>query len=450
MSRSAIVQLSSVLGLTLIGVVALALRVERKPISSTQRFAWNPFGQQITPAQLPLVYTPAGVNIFPGGNTTNVPANTIMDVNRFERDMAAVTSDHQITPLNLSSIDVNFGNGYMATWAAGIEQHVGPLTANMTYVGTAGVHLPRINYPNAYPGAEPAFAPHTEFDEAGNVIGGFGTESVIQAAAHSSYNALQTGLQGTIPNGGPTISASYTWSKSIDDTSTVFGGFVSGGSGAAANSAPQNPYDVPAEKGPSTFDVANSFSLNLAQDLPFNSVDFLRPLGSKVNDGWQLLSITSASSGSPFTIYSGVQQTGVGANGVDRPDLVEMPKLSTSREARQDYFGRGADNGSFFSIPINVAGGTGPNHGVFGTMGRNTFRGPSFLNFDFALIKNTPFGHRGGAEMFNAQFRAEFFNLFNIVNFGLPSNTIKGSGFGQISRTAGTSRQIQFSLKLQF
>jgi hypothetical protein len=52
--------------------------------------------------------------------------------------------------------------------------------------------------------------------------------------------------------------------------------------------------------------------------------------------------------------------------------------------------------------------------------------------------------------MFNAQFRAEFFNLFNIVNFGLPSNTIKGSGFGQISRTAGTARQIQFSLKIQF
>ena len=46
------------------------------------------------------------------------------------------------------------------------------------------------------------------------------------------------------------------------------------------------------------------------------------------------------------------------------------------------------------------------------------------------------------------EFRAEFFNLFNIVNFGLPSNIVRGSGFGIISKTAGTSRQIQFSLKV--
>lgn len=46
------------------------------------------------------------------------------------------------------------------------------------------------------------------------------------------------------------------------------------------------------------------------------------------------------------------------------------------------------------------------------------------------------------------QFRAEFFNLFNIVNMGLPTNIIKGSGFGEINKTAGTSRQIQFSLKV--
>jgi len=107
-----------------------------------------------------------------------------------------------------------------------------------------------------------------------------------------------------------------------------------------------------------------------------------------------------------------------------------------------------ANNASFFSVPIHVAAGTGPNHGRFGTMGRNSFRGPGFHDFDVALIKDTPFGRRGNAELGTIEFRAEFFNVFNIVNFGLPDNILSGSGFGIISRTAGSSRQIQFSLKL--
>ena len=87
--------------------------------------------------------------------------------------------------------------------------------------------------------------------------------------------------------------------------------------------------------------------------------------------------------------------------------------------------------------------------GRFGRLGRNTFRGPAYYNFDFALIKTTPIARRAsGVERAALQFRAEFFNLFNIVNMGLPANTIKGSGFGVISKTAGTSRQIQFSLKV--
>ena len=65
-------------------------------------------------------------------------------------------------------------------------------------------------------------------------------------------------------------------------------------------------------------------------------------------------------------------------------------------------------------------------------------------------IKDTPFGHRGKGELGILQFRAEFFNVFNIVNFGLPSNTVRGTGFGIISHTAGSSRQIQFSLKLVY
>jgi len=97
----------------------------------------------------------------------------------------------------------------------------------------------------------------------------------------------------------------------------------------------------------------------------------------KVTYGWELLSISSISSGAPFTVFSGIQQTGAGDAGVDRPDQIAQPHLSTARSNRQDYFGEGANNAAdFFSIPIHMTGGTGPNQGFFGTLGRNSFRGP--------------------------------------------------------------------------
>jgi hypothetical protein len=228
----------------------------------------------------------------------------------------------------------------------------------------------------------------------------------------------------------------------------VLGGGT-GSTGAVSQVIPQDPFNTHAEKGPSSFDVANSFSLSLAQDLHLDSAGFLQPVNKKATKGWELLSISTITSGSVFTVYSGVQQTGAGSNGTDRPDQIAKPHLSTARKVREDYFGLGAANASYFSIPINVPGGTGPNSGRFGTLSRNSFRGPAYYNYDFALIKDTPFGTRkSGSELVDLQFRAEFFNLFNIVNMGLPTNTIKGSGFGVISKTAGTSRQIQFSLKL--
>jgi hypothetical protein len=406
------------------------------------------YGFQITPLQLPRVYTPQGVDIFASGNPKDVPPNTVMDVNRYEQDIAALTPSHVVSALSLSAIDRSFGNGTLFTWTTGVERKIGNLTADASYVGTAAEKLPRYGFPNAYPGASPGFAPYTQFDSSGNVTGGFGVENVIFADAHSTYHALQTSLSGTVVHGGPGIQASFTWSKSIDDTSEVIGG--TGSTGAVTSGFSQNPFDTHPEKGPSTFDVTRGFGLSVIQDLQLEKAGFLSSVSRKITGGWQLLSISSISSGLPFTIYSGLQQTGYGSAGVDRPDQIAQPHLSTARQNRQDYFGQGVNNATdFFFIPIHVPGGTGPNQGRFGTLGRDTFRGPAYYNFDFALIKDTPIGRRGGgAERVDLQFRSEFFNLFNVVNMGLPSNILTGSGFGEISRTAGNSRQIQFSLKL--
>ena len=407
-----------------------------------------PYGFQITPAQLPRVYTPSGSDIFASG-PNDVPANTVLDIARLEQGIASVSG--QSSPLNVAAISRRFGNAMLGTWSLGLERSLANVTTSATYVGTTAYKLARNSFPNAYPGATPQFAHFTQFSPSGAAIGGFGTESVIVPASHSNYHALQLSASGQTRHGGPGLQASYTWSKSIDDTSTVAGTSTTSTVGAIAQAAPQNPFDTHPERAPSTFDATHSFSLSLTQDLPLEQLTFLEAINRKITQGWQLISVSSLSSGTPFTVYSGVQQTGAGSANVDRPDQIAKPDLSTSRTRREDYFGRGAANASFFSIPINLAGGTGPNQGRFGTLGRDSFRGPAYDDFDISLVKDTPVGKRqSGSELINVQFRAEFFNIFNIVNMGLPSNTLLGSGFGLINRTAGSSRQIQFSLKFAY
>lgn len=408
------------------------------------------YGFQITPDELPQTYTPQGADILASGNTKKVPANTVMDVNRYQQDLAALAPSHQLSLLTLSAIDRRFGDAYLQTWTLGLERAFAGLTADAAYVGTAAYRLPRMSFPNAYPGADPGFAPYTTFDASGAVTGGFGYEQVITPTSHSSYNAVQTSLSGTVAHGGPGIQAGYTWSKSLDDVSGVIGG--TGSTGAVSVLSPQDPFNTHPDKGPSNFDVTHAFSVSAAQDLHLQDVGFLAARSHVLTAGWELLSISTITSGSPFTVYSGLQQTGYGTNGADRPDEIAKPDLSTAGSAtrrREDYFGRGASNASFFYIPVGVSGGSGPNSGRLGTLGRNSFRGPAYYDFDYALIKTTPIGRRrSGLERADVQFRGEFFNLFNVVNMGLPANTIRGSGFGVISKTAGTSRQIQFSLKV--
>ncbi len=396
-----------------------------------------PFSDSVVPLTLPPAFTPEGQPVVPGGNPAKVAPNTQIDIQRLENDLAALTPGHELQLLPTSGFASNFRDGYIGTYTAGVEHEFGPLNFSADYVATVGVNLVDDFSPNGYNGASPGFAPFTQFNSAGQAVGGYGTETLMSSGYHSTYQSLQAGIGKNSMRFGLGFQASYTYSKALDDGSSTF-------------AMPQNPRDPAADKGPANFDVTHVFALSLIQQLPLNRVSFLRPLGKRFTEGWQFLNITTLMTGLPFTVNSGIQQTGAGSAGVDRPDEIGDPIFSTSRTDREDYFGRGANNASFFSIPINVPEGTGPNDGLFGTLGRNTFRGPGYEDYDVALIKDTPFGRRGNGELGILQFRAEFFNVFNLVNFGLPSNILRGSGFGIINSTAGTSRQIQFSLRLVF
>jgi len=396
-----------------------------------------PFSNSVTPLALPPPYTIGGQLLFPNGDSSRVPANTQIDLQRYQNDLAAMTPGHEVQLFGPGVISRHLKNGYIGTATAGIDQEIGVVKVTAAYVGTSGIKLPSAFSPNGYGGAAPAFAPFTQFDASGHPVGGFGPELVMTNGSHSTYHALQTSATMSQSKIGLSFQASYTFSKSIDNSSAIIAGLQLS-TGTILQGPPQDPLDLRPERGPSTFDVTHVFTFSAIQNLPLDKIAALNRLNKKLTSGWQILNITTLTSGSPFTVFSGVQQTGVGAGGADRPDQIGKPILSTSRTIREDYFGLEANNSSFFSIPI----------GRFGTLGRDTFRGPGYKDFDFSLIKDTSFGRRGKNELGIVQFRAEFFNVLNIVNFGLPSNVVLGSGFGEINKTAGTSRQIQFSLKV--
>lgn len=408
-----------------------------------------PFEDVVTTFQLPPVYATSGQLSFPNNSTRAVAPNTLVDVPRFQAELAALTPGHQPQPLSVGGMAPTFRNGYIGSYTGGIEQTFKDVVFSASYVATVGVKLAGTISPNSYSGASPQFARYTQFDSSGQITGGFGPEFMMGSPSHSTYHALQVSASKNSPRLGLGFQSSYTFSKSLDDSSTIAMN-LGGSSGTILQSSPQDPWNPGADKGPSTFDITQAFAASVIQLLPFERVSFLRPLGRRLTSGWQVLNLTTLISGSPFSVYSGIQQTGAGSAGADRPDQVAKPVFSTCRAIREDYFGKGPDNASFFSIPIDVPGGTGPNQGRFGTLGRNTFRGPGLHDLDFALIKDTTLGSRTGSEPVTLEFRGEFFNAFNLVNFGLPVNIVRGSGFGIINHTAGTSRQVQFSLKLLY
>jgi hypothetical protein len=408
-----------------------------------------PFVNGPLPVSLPTLYTPQGARVFGSNNPADVPTNTVMDVQRFEDDVAAQTPGATVQPLSITGMSRDFKNGYIETYTAGIEHHFHDIDFTTAYVATDGVALASLVFPNSYAGASSQFAPFTLFNAAGQAVGGYGPEDLVSNRSHSTYNALQASATKTSTRWGSGFQVSYTYSKALDDTSALLGGFTGPSQGTILQAFPQDPQDPGADKGPSTFDLTQVVSFSAIQNLGLERIDLLRGLlGPKLTQGWQFLTVSSITSGPPFTIFSGIQQTGAGSTGADRPDQIGVPVLSTSRTIKEDYFGLGPLNSSFFSIPIGVSGGTGPNSGRFGTLGRDTFRGPGFQEYDVALVKDTAIGHRNGAEAVTLEFRSEFFNVFNLTNFGLPANILRGSGFGMINHTAGPSRQIQLSLKL--
>jgi hypothetical protein len=192
----------------------------------------------------------------------------------------------------------------------------------------------------------------------------------------------------------------------------------------------------------SDFDRTHRFSLSYSWQLPGFAAQ------SRWKQGWQLAGFVQAQSGAPFSIFypepeantpAALAALGTGSGGLfrlgfGRPNLAPGATLADLRRKGPDptmaYF-----NAAALSSP----------YGGFGNLGRNVLRGPRQVRFDVALSKETRISERAVVE-----FRWEAFNVFNHVNFALPSGDLSDSEFNTITNTIGGPRMMQFGARVRF
>ena len=164
--------------------------------------------------------------------------------------------------------------------------------------------------------------------------------------------------------------------------------------------------------------------------------------------GWQLSGIVSLADGPPTTLEAG--RGGLSTALKDRSQTPDLAPGHTDNNpvlgGPDEYFDRSA----FVTPPRPFVDEEGDgilveSRGTLGNVGRSTLIAPGVANVDLAVTKNTAVG-----EYVNVQFRAEFFNIFNRANFGLPNESIESGSGGRIDETVITNRQIQFGLRVDF
>jgi hypothetical protein len=280
--------------------------------------------------------------------------------------------------------------------------------------------------------------------------------------ANSFYDAMQVDMAKRVSH-GIQFHGAYTWGKSIDTLSAT----------EADDAFPnglfnQIFFDPKTTRGLSDFNVAQTLVLSATWELPGPRKDSKLP--EWAFGGWQLVALYKASTGQPFTPILGGDPAGTKLDETGEvPSIVPGCKFVNSN-FKKDPNGLIYINSNCFILPqatpdiaslCQPFGQSPGNAGIPGTcanlrgnLGRNAVIGPGLSKLDFSVFKNNYI--RRISESFNAQFRAEIFNIFNRANFSSPTdnlavfdqNGLPIQSGGLIDSTQTTSRQIQFALKL--
>ncbi len=343
--------------------------------------------------------------------------------------------------LSFSAVQPDLRSGYVEQLNLMVEKQFGQNVLTVGYVSDLGRHLPmtlnNVNVPNPT-GLTPTQIHGITTKPFPNVAG---IQDYISQGS-SSYQALEVSFQRRFSK-GITIGSNYSWSHSIDDTTTLSFEGQEGWANA-------NPFNVHAlEMSNSDLDLRHRFVAYTTYELPFGKG--FSGLKKMALGGWQTNALLVWNSGSPFTITDNftfnqtVFNNAVAAATPDRPR--QIAPASVPNPSIAQWF-----NPNAFVIPGD---------GEIGNTPRNSLYGPHFRHFDFSLFKD--FQLKEGIKL---QLRSEFFNVTNTPSYFVANNQNSDNTtnlvpklgvapkpeFGRIVRTNPnyTPRAMQLAFKLVF
>jgi hypothetical protein len=352
--------------------------------------------------------------------------------------------------------------GYAQQWNFDVQHEFGGLLLDVAYGGAKGTHLPiespnldqlpdqylsmgnslLTNVANPYYGvvtatgsalaqktvaAEQLLLPYPEYT---------GAQYAGQGIGNSTYESLQVKAEKRF-SGGNSILVAYTHSKLISDTDTITGWLEAGGTGGV-----QDWNNLHGEKSLASFDTPDRLVISYVLDIPVGKGRrYLANSGKLVNaglGGWGVQGVTTLQGGFPLHITTNSGNANSYNSGTQRANVVSGCNLSEPGSITSklgEYF-----NTSCFAQPAPF---------TFGDESRTdpVLRSPGIANWDFSLFKAFPLAPEDRASI---QFRAEFFNIFNRVQFGYPGQALGSSTFGVITSTQNSPRLVQFALRLSF
>jgi hypothetical protein len=250
---------------------------------------------------------------------------------------------------------------------------------------------------------------------------------------NSTYHSLQMRMEKRF-NAGGTIQASYTWSKLLSDTDTLTSWLEAG----HAVGGVQDYTNLRLEKSLASFDAPQRLVVSYVVDLPFGKgkrfLGSVHGFGGKVVSGWALNGVSTFQTGLPLALTTTSNLTNSLGGG-------SRPNVNSSNTAI------GGSAQSRINQWFNTAAFAQPAAFTFGNESRTdpVLKAAGIANWDFAVVKHTAI-----TERINLDFRTEFFNLFNRVQFADPGTSLGNPTFGIVTSAMNQPRLVQLGLRLMF